>query len=82
MTDCGSEKGPSVNLDGPLSNASYRRPVVRFDDQRRGRLNVIRHLVESVPYREVTDAPVVLAALDGAPATERFAGPVKPIRGW
>jgi hypothetical protein len=56
--------------------------VVRFDDQRRGRLNVIRHLVESVPYREVTDAPVVLAALDGAPATERFAGPVKPIRGW
>jgi hypothetical protein len=56
--------------------------VVRFDDQRRGRLNVIRHLVESVQYRQVTDAPVLLTPLDGAPAEERFAGPVKPIRGW
>jgi hypothetical protein len=48
----------------------------------RGRLNVIRHLVESVQYRQVTDAPVLLTPLDGAPAEERFAGPVKPIRGW
>lgn len=56
--------------------------VVDFNDQRRGRLNLIRHLLDHVPYRQIEDAPVDLPPLRRRPARERFATPVRPIRGW
>jgi len=55
--------------------------VVNFDDQRRGRLNLIRHLLDQVPDTRVPDRPLKLPPLPGKPAVERFKGPVKPIRG-
>jgi hypothetical protein len=54
--------------------------VVSFDDQRRGRLNLIRHLLDQVPDTRVPEVTVDLPPLPGKPAKERFAGPVKPIR--
>jgi polyphosphate kinase 2 len=54
--------------------------VVNFDDQRRGRLNLIRHLLDQVPDRKVPIEPFELPPLKGKPGTERFAGPVKPIK--
>ena len=55
--------------------------VVDFNDQRRGRLNLIRHLLDHVPASRVADPPLDLPPLEGRPATERYRGPVKPIRG-
>lgn len=55
--------------------------VVSFDDQRRGRLNVIRDLLDRIPDRRVPITPLDLPPLEGRPARERFRGPVKPIRG-
>jgi polyphosphate kinase 2 len=54
--------------------------VVAFDDQRRGRLNLIRHLLDQVPDTHVPAKPVALPPLPGKPAIEVFKGPVKPIR--
>ena len=54
--------------------------VVNFGDQRRGRLNVIRHLLDQVPDTQVPAKPVDLPPLAGKPAAEVFRGPVKPIR--
>ncbi len=54
--------------------------VVRFDDQRRGRLNLIRHLLDQVPDTRVPPARVELTPLPAKPAKESFKGPVKPIR--
>ena len=56
--------------------------VVDFNDQRRGRLNLIRHLLEHAQYEQIADTPVHLPPLDAAPARERFTGPIRPIRGW
>jgi polyphosphate kinase 2 len=55
--------------------------VVDFNAQRRGRLNVIRHLLDHVPDSHVPEARLDLPPLQGKPARERFKGPVKPIRG-
>ncbi len=54
--------------------------LVNFDDQRRGRLNLIRHLLDQVPDRKVPIEQLDLAPLQGKPGTERFGGPVKPIK--
>ena len=54
--------------------------VVAFDDQRRGRLNLIDHLLRHVPYRRLKNPPVKLPRLRGGPARERYHGPVKPIK--
>jgi polyphosphate kinase 2 (PPK2 family) len=54
--------------------------LVRFDDQRRGRLNLIRHLLDQVPDRKVPIEQLDLPSLQGKPGTERFGGPVKPIK--
>jgi polyphosphate kinase len=56
--------------------------VVDFNDQRRGRLNVIRHLLGHVPYQQIADDPLTLEPLGRRPKRERFTGPVRPIRGW
>ncbi len=55
--------------------------VVEFDDQRRGRLNLIRHLLDLVPDRKVPVETLELPPLPGKPATERYTGPVKPLKG-
>jgi polyphosphate kinase 2 len=54
--------------------------VVNFGDQRRGRLNLIRHLLDQVPDTHVPAKPVELPPLPDKPATEVFKGPVKPVR--
>lgn len=56
--------------------------VVGFDDQRRGRLNVIRHLLKHVPYDRLEDDVIQLPPLETKVKKERFTGPVKPIDGW
>ena len=55
--------------------------VVDFDDQRRGRLNLIRHLLDAVPDTRVPEETIDLPSLSGEPAKEHFTGPVTPIRG-
>lgn len=55
--------------------------VVDFNDQRRGRLNVIRHLLDGVPDTRVPEETIDLPPLPGEPAKEYFTGPVKPLRG-
>jgi polyphosphate kinase 2 len=53
--------------------------VVDFNDQRLGRLTLIRHLLDQVPDRRVRAKPTSLPPLGRKPAKERFTGPVKPI---
>jgi hypothetical protein len=53
--------------------------LVDFNDQRRGRLRLIRHLLDSVPRQPVPDAVPEFPPLGHAPLAERFDGPLKPI---
>ena len=55
--------------------------IVEFNDQRAGRLNLIRHLLDQVDDYALPEASVELARLKRKPAKERYTGPVKPIRG-
>jgi polyphosphate kinase 2 (PPK2 family) len=55
--------------------------VVEFDDQRRGRLNLIDHFLRQIPYRRVKVPRIKLSPLRGKPAKEQYRGPVKPIQG-
>jgi polyphosphate kinase 2 len=55
--------------------------AVDFNDQRRGRLNLIRHFLDHVPDLTVPEKPLDLPPLPKKPAKERFRGPVKPIKG-
>ncbi len=55
--------------------------VVNFNDQRRGRLNLIRHLLDSVPDSRLASRTISLPPLRGTLRRERYTGPVKPIRG-
>jgi polyphosphate kinase 2 len=54
--------------------------VVNFNDQREGRLNLIRHLLDRVPDTQVPAETIELPPLTGKPLKERYTGPVKPIR--
>jgi polyphosphate kinase 2 len=54
--------------------------VVDFNDQRTGRLPLIRHLLDHVPDYRLPDEPMQLPPLQRKPAKERFRGPVKPIK--
>ena len=54
--------------------------VVNFNDQREGRLNLIRHLLDQIPDTEVPPETVELPPLTGKPQREKYTGPVKPIR--
>jgi len=47
--------------------------LVDFNDQRRGRLNLIRHLLKHVPDTRIAAEPLKLPPLKGRPAKERFA---------
>jgi len=55
--------------------------VVDFNEQRVGRLNLIRHLLDQVPDCKVDEKPLTLPHLSGRPGRERYTGPVKPIHG-
>lgn len=54
--------------------------VVDFNDQRRGRLDLIRHLLDHVPDCRLPEVPMDLPPLKGKPGKERFGGGVRPIR--
>ncbi len=53
--------------------------LVDFNDQRRGRLTLIRHLLDQIPEHGVADAPIEFRPLPNAPLKEKFSGPCKPI---
>ena len=54
--------------------------VVDFNDQKRGRLTLIRHLLDHVPDHPLPDHPIELPPLQSKPKKEKFCGPLKPIR--
>jgi polyphosphate kinase len=54
--------------------------VVDFNDQKLGRLNLIRHLLDHLPEQAVPEPVVDLPPLKGKPGKERYTGPVKPIK--
>jgi len=53
--------------------------LVDFNDQRRGRLKLIRHLLDAIPERAVPEVRIEFPPLGHAPLKERFKGPPKPI---
>ncbi len=55
--------------------------VVDFNSQKRGRLNLIRDLLDRLPDHKLPDTPLVFPPLKGKPGVERYTGPVKPIKG-
>jgi polyphosphate kinase len=54
--------------------------LVDFNDQRVGRLAVIRHLLAHVPDFAMEAEPLELPPLPGKPKKERFSAGLKPIR--
>jgi polyphosphate kinase 2 len=54
--------------------------IVDFGDQRRGRLDLIRHLLDHAPDCRVPERTLILPPLPGRPARERYGGPLRPIR--
>ncbi|MBK1615434.1 polyphosphate kinase 2 [Rubrivivax gelatinosus] len=52
--------------------------LVDFNDQRRGRLHLIRDLIARVPDRKVPAQKIEFAPLEHPPLIERFDGPLKP----
>jgi polyphosphate kinase len=56
--------------------------LVDFNDQRRGRLTLIRHLLDHLPDTAVPPEPIDFPPLGDEPLRERFGGPVKPLRPW
>jgi hypothetical protein len=53
--------------------------LVDFNDQRRGRLTLIRDLLDRLPDHQVPEVLVDLPPLGHAPRKERFTGALKPI---
>jgi len=53
--------------------------LVDFNDQRRGRLALLRHLLDHIPEHAVPETPIVFPPLGHAPLKEKFGGPLKPI---
>jgi polyphosphate kinase len=53
--------------------------LVDFNDQRRGRLRLIRHLIDALPEHSVPETVVEFPPLAGKPLKERFEGALKPI---
>ena len=65
-----------------LATHTRRAPwtLVDFNDQRRGRLTLIRHLLDHVPDTRLPEPQIDLPPLPGKPQRERFDGPLRPIR--
>jgi polyphosphate kinase 2 len=55
--------------------------LVDFNDQRRGRLALIRHLLDQIPEHKVPEAPLEFAPLAHPPLREQFGTPLQPIAG-
>ena len=53
--------------------------LVDFNDQRRGRLSLIRHLLDAIPEHAVPEVVVELPPLGHEPLKERFKSECKPI---
>ncbi|MGH6611125.1 MAG: polyphosphate kinase 2, partial [Burkholderiaceae bacterium] len=53
--------------------------LVDFNDQRRGRLTLIRDLLDRLPDTHVEPEPIEFASLSAKPAKEKFRGPIEPI---
>ena len=53
--------------------------LVDFNDQRRGRLTLIRHLLDQLPDCAVPEQALEFPPLSGKPGKEVFRGPLKPI---
>ncbi len=54
--------------------------VVDFNDQKRGRLNLIRNLLDRVPDCQLPEEPFDLPPLAHKPRKERFTTALKPLR--
>jgi len=54
--------------------------LVDFNDQRRGRLTLIRHLLDHVPDVSVPEKPLKFPPLKSGPKQERFDWKLKPIK--
>jgi len=54
--------------------------LVDFNDQRRGRLKLIRHLLDQLPDTAVPDETIVFPPLPGEPLRETYRGKLRPIR--
>ena len=55
--------------------------IVDFNSQKRGRLNLIRDMLDRLPDQEVKEEAFALPPLKSRIGKERYAGPVKPIAG-
>ena len=53
--------------------------LVDFNDQRVGRLTLIRHLLDHIPERHVPESLIEFAPLDHAPLREKFGTSLKPV---
>ena len=53
--------------------------LVDFNDQRRGRLTLIRDLLDRLPDTQVPEQSIEFPPLAQAPQKEQFTGPLKPI---
>jgi hypothetical protein len=53
--------------------------LVDFNDQRAGRLKLIRHLLDHLPDTDAPEDKIEFAPLAGEPLKERFSGKFKPI---
>ena len=53
--------------------------LVDFNDQRRGRLKLIEHLLAAVPEQAVPELKIDFPPLGNKPLKETFEGPLKPI---
>ena len=54
--------------------------LVDFNDQRQGRLTLIRHLLSRVPDTDVPPEALSFPPLPGKPLKETFRGPLRPLR--
>ena len=52
--------------------------LVDFNDQKRGRLALIRNLLDRLPDTRIDEAPIELPPLAGKPKKEKY-GQVKPL---
>ena len=54
--------------------------LVDFNDQRRGRLTLIRHLLDQLPTSQVPEDELAFPPLGSKLAKEKFTGPLTPIQ--
>ncbi len=54
--------------------------LVDFNDQKRGRLTLVRDLLDRLPDTKVPAESITFPPLSHAPLEEKFRGPVKPIK--